>query len=74
MTDIMKAGIDVGNEVREVTKRVHTDFIFFKVNVVVSLVCVHPFTRINICWEEKLPDDVQLIGQASKSDNCRGRC
>lgn len=73
MTYIMMAGIDVGNEVREVMKSVHTGFIFCKVNGVVSRFCVHPFTRINIFWEEKLPDNVQLIGQASKSDYYRGR-
>lgn len=63
MTYIMKAGIDVGNKVREVTKSVHTGFIFCKVNGVVSHVCVHPFTRINIFWEEKLPDNVHFLSK-----------
>ena len=57
----MKAGVDIGNEVRESKEKIHTDFLQSEWWLFFLPFCVSPFTGINVCWKEKPLGNVGLV-------------
>lgn len=74
---IIKAEMDVGNEVRKVTEKMHIDLAFGFVLewcLFFLSLCINPSMRINICWGEKTPGNMGITRESiPKSDFCRVR-